>query len=159
MRRLITFFVSYAYADKRLPDTFVQYLNEQRLPSKHYAYTLWRDTAILVGQNRHAEIQQALHACQAGLLLLSPAFLASTYIRQDELPRFLQPAGPPILPLLLKAIDMQRHDMQGLAPYQMFSRNVQQAFAACTTDLARSRFAASLFAQIEEHLDRLGLRP
>ncbi len=159
MRRLITFFVSYAHADKRLPDTFVQYLNEQRLPSKHYACTLWRDTAILMGQDWHAEIQQALHACQAGLLLLSPAFLASPYITQQELPHFVTSAGAPILPVLLKPFALQRHDMQGLASYQMFYRHDQQVFAACTTDVTRSRFAASLFAQIEERLDRLGLRP
>lgn len=159
MRRPITFFVSYAHADKRLADTFVQYLSQQLAPSKHYAYSLWRDTAILVGQDWHAEIQQALHACQAGLLLLSPAFLGSAYITQQELPHFLQATGPPILPVLCKTIDMQRHDTQGLAPYQMFCLDAQKSFAACTTDLARSRFAASLLAQIEQRLDRLGLCP
>lgn len=159
MRVPITLFTSYARKDKPLADRFVRHLDEQCAPSRHYAYTLWRDTAVVVGERWHEEIQQALHTCQAGLLLLSPAFLTSAYITQQELPHFLGTLAPPILPVLLKPIDLQRHDTQGLAPYQMFRLDDVQAFADCTTDLTRSRFAATLFAQIEQRLDRLGLRP
>jgi hypothetical protein len=158
MRCPITFFVSYARKDKRLADRLVAYLSEQLAPSRCYVYTLWRDTAVLVGQRWHAEIQQALTDCQAGLLLLSPAFLGSAYITQHELPRFLQLAKP-ILPVLCKPIDPHYHDLKGLDPYQMFRLDDHKAFADCTTDVVRSRFAATLFAQIEQRLDRLGYHP
>jgi hypothetical protein len=78
MRTPIAFFVSYARADHRTVDTFLQRLMEQLAPSRRYAYTLWRDTrGVLVGEQWHDEIQQALADCQVGLLLVSPAFLAS----------------------------------------------------------------------------------
>lgn len=88
MRIPISFFVSYAHLDQRPADTFLPRLTEQLHPSRCYAYTLWRDTEILVGERWHDEIQQALAACQLGLLLISPAFLASQYITRHELPRF-----------------------------------------------------------------------
>jgi len=155
MRIPIAFFVSYAHADQRTADTFVQRLTEQLAPSKRYAYTYWRDTGLPVGERWHDEIQQALAACQVGLLLVSPAFLASQYITQQELPPFLDDGAKPVIPVMLKAIDLQRHDARGLEHYQLFRLDNAKAFADCTTDALRRRFAERLFSQIEQRLDRL----
>ena len=82
MKTPIPFFVSYAHADWRTADDFLQRLKRQLAPSRRYDYTLWHDTTIDVGQPWHDEIQQALAACKIGLLLMSPAFLDSDYIVQ-----------------------------------------------------------------------------
>ena len=155
----IAFFVSYARADRRSADTFLQRLNEQLAPSKRYAYTCWRDTGILVGERWHDEIQQGLAACQLGLLLVTPAFLASEYITQHELPRYVGDGAKPIIPVMLKAIDLQRHDTKGLGDYQLFRLDDARSFADCTTDAWRRRFVEQLFGRIEHRLDRLFAQP
>lgn len=159
MRTPIAFFVSYAHTDQRTADTFLQRLTEQLAPSKRYAYTLWRDTGLLVGARWHDEIQQALTACQLGLLLVSPAFLASQYITQQELPRFVGDGAKPVLPIMLKAIDLQRHDVKGLEHHQFFHLDNAKPFADCLTDTSRCRFVERLFVQIEQRLDRLFVQP
>lgn len=155
MRQPVTFFVSYARADKPLADAFLQCLVPQLLTSKHYSYTLWRDTDILVGEPWREDIRQALEACHLGLLLVSPAFLASPFITQEELPRFVGQGARPVLPVLLQRVDWQRHDLRGLQDHQIFQLHPAQSFAHCTTAARRSRFVETLFAQIEQRLDRL----
>jgi len=155
MRIAITFFVSYARADLRLADAFLQRLQEQLAPSKRYAYTLWRDVKILLGERWHEEILQALDACQLGLLLLSPAFLTSPYIAQHELQRFVGEGAKPLLPVMLKMVDFRLHAMQGLEQYQVFRLDDTKAFAECTTDVLRHRFVERLFRQIEGRMERL----
>ena len=155
MKTPVPFFVSYAHADQRTADDFLQRLRGQLAPSRRYDYTLWRDTMIAVGQRWHDEIQQALVTCKIGLFLVSPAFLISEYIVQHELPYFLGDAAKPVIPVMLQAIDFQRHDLQGLEHYQFFTLANAKAFAHCPTPALRSRFASTLFVQTEQRLDRL----
>jgi len=155
MRRPIAFFVSYAHADNPQAIAFEQRLNEQLRPSKRYAYTLWRDPDLLVGERWHETILQALDACQLGLCLVSPNFLALSYITQHELPRFVGSNATPVIPLMLKSVDWQRHDLKGLEAHQIFQMEPYQAFADCPNDRTRQRFVELLFAQIERRLDRL----
>ena len=155
MRTPVPFFVSYAHLDSRIATTFINCLTEQLAPSGRYDYALWRDTELLVGDRWHDEIVQALDACQLGLLLISPAFLASDYITRHELPRFVGNGAKSIIPVMLKAVSLQRHDLKGLDQYQIFRLDNVKPFADCTTDATRRRFAEGLFGQIESRLDRL----
>lgn len=155
MRTTVRFFVSYAHADALTATTFLKRLTEQLAPSKRYQYNLWRDTMLLVGERWHDEIQQALGECQMGLLLVSPAFLASDYIVKQELPRFLGQVAKPVLPVMLQPVDFQRHDLKGLEHHQIFCLDKTKAFGNCGTNATRRRFVAQLFGQIEQRLDRL----
>ena len=128
---------------------------QQLAPSRRYHDTLWRDTNILAGEGWHGEIQRALNECQLGLLLISPAFLSSTYIAEHELPHFIGDAATPVLPVMLQPVDFQRHDLKGLAQHQIFRLNQTEAFDNCTTSTTRRRYAEQLFDQIERRLDRL----
>ena len=101
MRTPIQFFVSYAHTDRQPASTCLNLLTQQLAPSRRYDYTLWRDTELLAGERWHDDIQHALDLCHLGLLLISPAFLSSDYITQDELPRFLGRAAKPIIPVML----------------------------------------------------------
>lgn len=60
---------------------------------------------------------------------------------------------------MLKPIDLQRHDARGLEHHQLFRLDHARAFADCTSDALRRRFAEQLFAQIEQRLDRLFAHP
>lgn len=100
-------------------------------------------------------MRQALDDCHLGLLLVSPAFLASPFITQEELPRFVGQGARPVLPVLLQRVGLQRHDLRGLQQHQIFWLDPVQSFAHCTTAATRNRFVETLFGQIEQRLDRL----
>jgi hypothetical protein len=65
----------------------------------------WSDKDIETGQDWDDRIQQTLENTKAAVLLVSSAFLASTYIRNSELPVLLKNAqdrGLVILPVIVR---------------------------------------------------------
>jgi hypothetical protein len=159
MRNLVTLFVSYAHENKPLVGDFISRLEEQMKPSKAYDYRLWRDTGLLLGEDWDREIKAALQESQFGLLLISPAFLNSDFIKQVELPHFLTIEKTPVLPVMLEPVDIERHDLRGLEQKQIFqwvSTNAKagRAYADCK-GVDRRRFVEALFRQIEQRLDKL----
>lgn len=155
MRRRVVPFVSYAHADA-LAEDLLERLWREAGPSRRYEYRPWRDNAILPGEGWDAEIRAALEASDVGLLLLSPAFLASSYVRAVELPALL--GVRPVLPVLLARLDLQRHDLQGLERLQLFglpgSRGGLDSYAECAGQ-RRGRFVSTLFARMEQRLDKV----
>jgi hypothetical protein len=102
-------FISYAHEDneshdrsKRWLDRFKQFL--QPLVDQD-ELTTCSDQDIHVGDNWHAHIQKQLDGARAAVLLVSPAFLASKYVRSSELPILLKNAkkhGVKIIPIILR---------------------------------------------------------
>jgi hypothetical protein len=158
MKKTITVFISYARANRDLAARFLRKFKEQAAPSKQYHYTFWRDNDILVGENWHEEIQQALGECDVGLVLLSPAFLGSQYIQDHELPKFMKGGGKPVIPVMLQPIDLERHDLKGLQQTQIFRLDrlrfaSAKAYGECSGS-QRDQFASDLFRQVEARLDK-----
>jgi hypothetical protein len=101
-------FISYAHTDNESPnrnerwlDRFVEFLKPL---VRQEDFTLCSDQDIKIGQNWHEDIQAHLNDAKAVVLLVSPAFLASAYIRNSELPVILKNVadkGVRILPILL----------------------------------------------------------
>jgi hypothetical protein len=101
-------FISYAHADNESPnrkerwlDRFIEFL--QPLVSQ-VNFTLCSDHDLKIGDQWHGRIQAQLNAAKAVVLLVSPAFLASGYIRNSELPVILKNAadrGVRIFPILI----------------------------------------------------------
>ncbi len=155
MRIKVPYFQSYAHLDHRLADDLLDRLHRQLAPSQHYDYRPWRDREqILTGENWFGQITQALDDCRLGLLLVSPAFLASKFIDRHELPRFVGADAKPVIPVVLQPVNVQRHDLKGLQEYQLFWHNGQRAYGQCD-GRARDRFVEELFEQIERRLDRI----
>ncbi|HUT93563.1 MAG TPA: TIR domain-containing protein [Thermoguttaceae bacterium] len=102
-------FVSYAHADneaherdRRWLDRLLVHLEPLR---QQVELAVFSDKQLAVGDLWDNEIQGKLHAATAAVLLVSPAFLASTYIRNCEMPILLRRAeeeGVAILPLFVK---------------------------------------------------------
>ena len=101
-------FISYAHADNQSPDSqkrwldrFVEFLKPL---VRQEDFTLCSDQEIKIGEDWHQQIQAHLSGAKAVVLLISPAFLASDYIANSELPVILKNAadhGVRIFPMLI----------------------------------------------------------
>jgi TIR domain len=101
-------FISYAHADNQSPDPqkcwldrFVEFLKPL---VRQEDFTLCSDLDLKIGDGWHERIQEHLNAAKAAVLLVSPAFLASDYIADSELPVILKKAadkGVKILPIII----------------------------------------------------------
>lgn len=146
------FFVSYAARDAQAAAALLERLRAQLAASARFRYRLWDFRQLLLGERWHARIQEEVAACDFGLLLVSPAFLASEYIGAHELPRFVGPHGKPMLPVGLKPVDFARHDLKGLGAHQVFRHDGR--FFLELGGPRRDAFALALFQQIEDRLER-----
>lgn len=100
-------FVSYAHEDNELPDKwldrFLQILKPLRLNDMVCA---WSDKDIEIGGDWQCAIDHQLESyAEAAVLLVSPAYLASDFIRSSELPVLLrrrQESGLLVIPIVLR---------------------------------------------------------
>ncbi len=124
--RDVTVFVSYAHQNGELVEEFIALLKQQAAPVGPYRLTFLADhgavssgAGIPSGEPWHQWIQDSISRCDLGLLVLSPAFLGSAYIRQHEIPRFRDDKKP-YIPVILQKLS-QRHDLLGLGAIQYFA--------------------------------------
>ena len=96
-------FISYSHQDidwlKKI-QTYLKVLNFE-----NEKLEVWDDTKIKPGNNWKEEIKKALESCRIAILLISMDFLASDFIRNDELPPLLKQAQSEntiILPLIVR---------------------------------------------------------
>jgi hypothetical protein len=109
-------FVSYAHADRRWLDRLDIHLKPLREAVKLVS---WADTRIKPGSKWKTEIKNAVDRAQAAVLLISADFLASDFIRTDELPPLLLSAdekGTPIWPVIVSPCLFNR--LQHLSQFQ-----------------------------------------
>ena len=125
-KRTVRFFISYAHADRKLKDELLKAARQPWLDTANdYSFVLWQDRDIIAGKQWHEAIQTAVKACDFGLLLVSPQFLASDYITKQELRHFVAsdpmaaPPGKPAVPVALRTLRYRRqdrHEGSGAAP-------------------------------------------
>lgn len=104
-----TVFISYAHRDNEHADPSRRWLNRllehiQPLVLQGQVST-WADTELEAGDQWHETIQTQLQSAKVAVLLVSPAFLASKYIRDSELPALLLKAkqkGLTVLPIIVR---------------------------------------------------------
>jgi hypothetical protein len=147
-KRPVRIFVSYAHADARLKDDLLQRLRQQLGYDKRERFEFWDDGGIAAGSHWSAAIQSNIEACDLGLLLISPAFLGSPFITQQELPYFVAEnasALKPCVPVALKPFKMdERADLHGIEHRQIVYQPGSRTFQDSERDPARDRFAAAL---------------
>ncbi len=94
-------FISYAHDDHRMFREFRGHLSAVELA---FDIEFWADTSIQAGYRWDTTIQQAIDVAELFILLISPAFIASSFIYQHEIPairaRHLA-TGALVLPVVL----------------------------------------------------------
>lgn len=119
-KKKVSFFISYAHANKRAMEAFFDRFKEQTAAARRFEYSYWNDRVIVPGDDWHNAIMGAIDANDFGLLLVSPAFLGSSYIQENELPHYLGKNGKRCFPVMLAPVDFNRHDLKGLEAKQIF---------------------------------------
>ncbi|MCB1227766.1 MAG: pentapeptide repeat-containing protein, partial [Verrucomicrobiales bacterium] len=160
-KRVVRFFVSYAHDDDREADDFLTRFRKQFDAAKDYSLDLWIDRRIRTGNKWRAEILQALEDCEFGLLLVTPSFLGSEFITEHELPVFVpkesDTSAKPVVPVGLKVVDFNAHDLKGLRENQIYRRKspggTEQFFAHCRNNVDKDDFAHRLFLDVVGRLD------
>jgi hypothetical protein len=158
MRAKINIFVSYARSNERLANDLILKLEDELQASRRYEYSLWNDSMISVGADWHNEIVAARDICDVGLLLISPAFLTSRYIAENELPFFVGDNHTPSVPVMLQAVDFNLQDTKGLEESQVFRfsgrRFTEPRAYGEIKSPARNDFVHALFQSIEAKLSK-----
>jgi len=76
---------------------------------------IWDDTRIKAGDNWRNEIKKALNTAKAAVLLISPDFLSSSFIKNNELPHLLDSAkemGVKIFWIAIKPSDVEKSEIE-----------------------------------------------
>ncbi|CAO5166398.1 TIR domain-containing protein [Frankia sp. AiPs1] len=143
-------FVSWAHDDRAAKEALLSRLAFGALSGVRL--TRWEDSDLLLGADWNEEILTRLATCDYGLLLVSPKFLASDYVREVELPRLLEPGRGRVLPVLLKQVPLDgSFDLRGLAARQIFTGAGGRAFTQ-TAGPSRERFAVDLTREIHRRV-------
>jgi len=106
----------------------------------------WEDSHIALGEDWRRRILASLEGCDYGLLLLSPAFLASGFILAEELPRFVGPdAAKGALPVMLKRVPLDgSRQLHGVDRHQTFTDPRNGRCFTETRGADRERFVSDL---------------
>jgi uncharacterized protein YjbI with pentapeptide repeats len=152
-KRVVRFFISYAHENKVLAEALVKGLRSQFKPSKNYELEFWNDREIMVGEKWHQRILQAITECHFGLFMVSPDFLGSDYIGENEIPPFVSGEScKPIIPVGLVPVSFDRHDLKGLEENQLFFLR-GRTFDQMRQATEKTEFARHLHEEMEKRLD------
>ena len=80
-------FISYSHKDKRFKDELVTMLAGLQ---RRKIVDAWQDRQIEPGDEWHKSINDAMSDCDLALLLVSPDYLASRFIQEEEQPKLAQ---------------------------------------------------------------------
>jgi uncharacterized protein YegL len=108
-------FISYSHADRR----WLKELQTHLMPYLRSALiAVWDDSQIRAGAVWKESIEKALASTKVAVLLVSPDFLASSFIAESELPQLLEAAQSEGVTILWVPVRFSSFDRTPIADYQ-----------------------------------------
>jgi small GTP-binding protein len=111
-------FISYSHKDEEFKEELVMMLAGLQ---RQGVIDAWQDRRIEEGDEWYRAIQDAMNDCNLAILLVSQNFIASRFIQDEELPRFLQrrrEQGLRVVPIIVRPCKWQSEpvlkDLQAL---------------------------------------------
>ena len=103
---------------------------------------VWSDKRLETGDNWFAEIQSALEASSCAVLILTPGFLGSAFIKRDEIPKLLgrletAPNQLKLLPILAEDCDVEAHLWLNALQVQCKSKPLEKQGDELNTELKK----------------------
>jgi TIR domain len=111
-------FICYAHQDQDFLDRLLIHLEPYK---RNSSIEHWSDQQISAGELWREKIQSVLNQTQAAVLLVSPEFLASSFIQNDELPPLLEAAKNDGLTILWVPVSSSSYRETPIANYQAAS--------------------------------------
>lgn len=108
-------FLCYSHEDQRWLDELLLHLKP--LEDRNLL-DCWSDQEIAPGRQWQQEIERALRSAKVAVLLVSPDFLASSFIAERELPPLLEAAGQGDLTILWLPVSASNYKHTELVEYQ-----------------------------------------
>lgn len=145
-------FLSWCHEDRGLKDRLVGPLIGHLKILCHHEVNWWEDSHINIGEQWRREILARLAECDYVLQLISPAFLASSFIRDHEVPPTAGDAPvKAALPVMLVHVPLDgTRDFRGIDRMQIFrsvSTREPRAYNQLDTR-TREQFACDLASEI-----------
>jgi hypothetical protein len=147
-------FLSWSHQDLALKEDLVRRLTPSLSILQGLRIGWWEDSHLLVGDDFRSEIVGALGGCDYGLLLLSPSYMASSFVARYELPRFVgRAADKGALPVALRLLPMDgSRELRGIEQTMIFSYR-GKAFGELNR-AGRDAFASELATQVCRRIRR-----
>lgn len=148
LKQTVKLFVSCSNREATLADELLKELEGHFAASGRFRPSLWMDRRnIDLGKEWHPTILKARDECDYGLLLLSPAFFASEYIREHELPQLLE--RDVVLPVALRPW-AEDADLRGVEKHHFF-RHEGKAFSESRN---KAGFVLALYEKITKRVGK-----
>jgi hypothetical protein len=138
-------FISYSHTDSK-------WLKELQIHLKPYVrnarIAVWDDSMIRAGTLWKESITQALASAKVAVLLVSPTFLASTFIVEEELPPLLEAAKNEGVAILWVPVRPSSFEVTPIAAYQAV--HAPEKPLASLSPTARDKALVKICAMIQQ---------
>lgn len=157
----VKLFLSWAHADQVLKEDLVSRLTPRLKNVKRHDFARWEDSHILAGVEWSEEIDSRFYESNYVIQLVSPAFLASDFIRDHEVPGRGKTPHKPTLPLMLKNVplngDYEFHDIDRHQIFFLRGANGEPlAYGDLKGSAQKDRFVNEFVDAVIRRMDKRG---
>ena len=145
-------FVSYSHKDERFKNELVTMLAGLE---RRRVVDAWQDRRLEAGDDWHASIDDAMDQCDLALLLVSPDYLKSRFIQEEEQPRLLKRRAEMrvrVLPIIVRPCNWQSEPV--LKDLQVMPRDGKAIITFSKSTGARDQAWVDVAAVIEANAKR-----